>query len=425
MPELESVHPAASVIPRPPITDFEGMPDRGIHAGLDYPRLFCIVCPRGGIPSEFLSNYPNLTRRRENFMKKVWLLLLAGLLMFGCGGGNLSSSSQSPGVVQPGGSIGPVTVNIVDSGVSEVKEVAAAPTATNLRLVISNANLRITSVTSVSVTSGGSGYTSAPTVTFTGGGGLGAAGTATVDNGAVTGVTLTNHGSGYTSAPTVGFTGGGGSNATATAAIGTSTYRQIVDGLTTTSITGLSIPVADGYVFEVVTYSPLSGINRMLKYAKAPNVNITSSGGTITLTLAAMTASFTLPNPAYSGAALNLSATFSQPTPLQSWNLFQQLTAFTSAVHSASGGATDHTGDKALVVTSAGTLHAQGEFYISSSMLDTAGTLTILDSQDTSTVVAHAAERTHDWTVNYPNIDFGDTDISTPLNLVGVTVPIN
>lgn len=69
----------------------------------------------------------------------------------------------------------------------------------------------------VDVTAAGSGYTSAPTVTFTGGGGAGAAGTAVVYNGTILGVRMTAYGSGYTSAPTVGFSGGGGAGATATA----------------------------------------------------------------------------------------------------------------------------------------------------------------------------------------------------------------
>jgi hypothetical protein len=71
---------------------------------------------------------------------------------------------------------------------------------------------------SVTVTAGGTGYTSVPTVVFTGGGGSGAAGTAVLTAQVVTSVTITNAGTGYTSNPTVSFTGGGGSGATATAA---------------------------------------------------------------------------------------------------------------------------------------------------------------------------------------------------------------
>jgi hypothetical protein len=58
-------------------------------------------------------------------------------------------------------------------------------------------------VTTPSVVTGGTGYTSAPPVIISGGGGTGAYATATVSGGAVTGFTLISGGSGYTSAPTV------------------------------------------------------------------------------------------------------------------------------------------------------------------------------------------------------------------------------
>jgi hypothetical protein len=79
-------------------------------------------------------------------------------------------------------------------------------------------------VNRVAVTSGGSGYTSAPTVNFTGGGGSGASAVAVVSGGVVTGVTIINAGSGYTSAPTVSFSGGAGSDAAASASVGTAIY---------------------------------------------------------------------------------------------------------------------------------------------------------------------------------------------------------
>lgn len=56
-------------------------------------------------------------------------------------------------------------------------------------------------ITSVTIDDGGSGYTTAPVVTF-GGGGTGATGTATVVDGAVTEITVTAGGTGYTT-PTV------------------------------------------------------------------------------------------------------------------------------------------------------------------------------------------------------------------------------
>jgi hyaluronate lyase len=75
-------------------------------------------------------------------------------------------------------------------------------------------------VASVTISNQGSGYTSAPTVIFNGGGGSGAVATATVSAGKVIGVTMTGGGSGYTSVPTVSFSGGGGSSARGTAVIG-------------------------------------------------------------------------------------------------------------------------------------------------------------------------------------------------------------
>ena len=75
-------------------------------------------------------------------------------------------------------------------------------------------------VTGVTITNPGSGYTSAPTVTFTTSTGGGTPVTATgsaVLRTEVTSVTVTNRGSGYPSPPSVTITGGGGSGATATA----------------------------------------------------------------------------------------------------------------------------------------------------------------------------------------------------------------
>ena len=68
-------------------------------------------------------------------------------------------------------------------------------------------------VASVTVTNGGSDYTSAPTVTISGN----ATATATISGGKVTTITVTAAGYNYLSPPTITFTGGGGSGAEATA----------------------------------------------------------------------------------------------------------------------------------------------------------------------------------------------------------------
>jgi hypothetical protein len=72
-------------------------------------------------------------------------------------------------------------------------------------------------VNSVTVDTAGTGYT-APVISFTGGGGTGAAADATIDeSGTITAITMTDIGYGYTSAPTVVITDDDGSGAAATA----------------------------------------------------------------------------------------------------------------------------------------------------------------------------------------------------------------
>lgn len=83
-------------------------------------------------------------------------------------------------------------------------------------------------VGSVTVTVGGAGYTTAPTISFSGGGGTGAAATATVSGGAVTKITVTNRGYGYTTAPTVTITADSGDTIT-TASTATSTIEHNPD----------------------------------------------------------------------------------------------------------------------------------------------------------------------------------------------------
>lgn len=77
-----------------------------------------------------------------------------------------------------------------------------------------NANT-LTGITSITVSSGGNGYTTNPTVSIEGDG-VGATATATIVNGSVSAVTVTNAGTGYTQA-TVSFSGGAGSGAAAIA----------------------------------------------------------------------------------------------------------------------------------------------------------------------------------------------------------------
>lgn len=135
-------------------------------------------------------------------------------------------------------------------------------------------------VLTVAVTNGGSSYETAPSVTFSGGGGTGAAATATVNgSGIVTGVTITNPGSGYTSAPTVGFTGGGGSGATATATKG-DIINSVVSELIGIAERLRAVIVADGPNTNddaSIAYSEDFGSSRV--FVVDPWVMVTNSEG--------------------------------------------------------------------------------------------------------------------------------------------------
>jgi hypothetical protein len=78
-----------------------------------------------------------------------------------------------------------------------------------------------TTIASISVTTGGSGYASVPTVLIAapGGGGTTAAATAVVTNGVVTAITVNNRGTKYNlqNPPSITFSGGGGTGASAQA----------------------------------------------------------------------------------------------------------------------------------------------------------------------------------------------------------------
>jgi len=74
-------------------------------------------------------------------------------------------------------------------------------------------------VVKITVATGGSGYSSAPTVVVSGGGGTGAAAVAQMNGTALQAVVLTNAGTGYTSAPAISFSATTGSGAAATATV--------------------------------------------------------------------------------------------------------------------------------------------------------------------------------------------------------------
>ena len=95
----------------------------------------------------------------------------------------------------------------------------------------------------ITITSGGSGYTTPPSVNITApdvAGGIQALASAFIFNGQVVNIAVNNPGSGYTTAPTVSVSGGNGGGATATAELDTVDYELDINGAIRTSTSIIS-----------------------------------------------------------------------------------------------------------------------------------------------------------------------------------------
>jgi autotransporter-associated beta strand protein len=100
----------------------------------------------------------------------------------------------------------------IDNGVHSISTTAGGVHSTVPEVIISGNATAVASLglsaASFTISSGTTIYSTAPTVTITDGGGSGATATAVLTNGIVTSITLTNAGAGYTSSPTIAFSGG-------------------------------------------------------------------------------------------------------------------------------------------------------------------------------------------------------------------------
>jgi hypothetical protein len=114
-------------------------------------------------------------------------------------------------------------------------------TATTIVDAAGTAVVAVGTITSLTLTSTGTGYgATGPTVSFTGGGGTGATATVALIGSPISPVlTLTAGGSGYTSAPLVGFSGGAGTGASATSSV---TLGITAVTVTRTGISYTSLP---------------------------------------------------------------------------------------------------------------------------------------------------------------------------------------
>jgi hypothetical protein len=146
----------------------------------------------------------------------------------------------------------------------------------------------------VDITNGGTGHTSAPTVTAFGGSGSGSAYSATVENGSVTKVIVTNPGSGYLSTDGVvqlAFSGGGSdTSAQATASVSTAGGLGAINitnsgsGYTTSSVISFSggggsgaAAVISGLVSGAITQITIT--NPGTGYISAPTISVTVGSG--------------------------------------------------------------------------------------------------------------------------------------------------
>ena len=139
------------------------------------------------------------------------------------------------------GYVGANTQITVSGGGGSGAIITTAAAGAIVTLIISNAGTGYSSTPTITITSGitgttalvaGSGYTNGTyPLGISGGGGSGCTGTFTISSGGLTSISITNAGTGYTSAPTLSFPGAGaGVNASATATLGTGASATAVIG---------------------------------------------------------------------------------------------------------------------------------------------------------------------------------------------------
>lgn len=231
------------------------------------------------------------------------------------------------------GSVGLVTVTNGGSGYTSPPEVTfSAPNDANgvqatATCSISNGS---GSISTIEVTAGGTGYTAVPTVTISAPneqGGTQATGAAIIQSNAVVGVSVINPGLGYTTTPTVTITGGGGANATANAILA---YGSVISVEVNEAGTGYTSPPTITFTgggganaaaeAALITFAT-GGVSLTLEsggsgYTTAPTIAITGGGGNNATAIATLTGDsvgaviVTNPGTGYTNAA-NLVVTFS------------------------------------------------------------------------------------------------------------------
>jgi len=174
------------------------------------------------------------------------------------------------------------TVGISSAPAGGLTGIATARMIGGINVCNLNVNPQLRSVQSVDVVNSGYGYTTTPLVRFIGGGGSGAAATASIGDGVVGIVTLTSSGSGYTTSPTITFTGISSVSAAATAVVsaaGTITAINITNaglGYTeapTITISDPNLGSTGDFIFnELVTGSSSGTTGRVRTWNSTTNI---------------------------------------------------------------------------------------------------------------------------------------------------------
>jgi autotransporter-associated beta strand protein len=151
-------------------------------------------------------------------------------------------------------------------------------------------------LSSVTLTNAGSGYTVAPGIRITGGGGEGATAIATIGTNGALSITVTNPGTGYTSAPTIllerGHRNGGVDAVVGTVSVATNAYAG---GITKQGAGRLTLTAANTFTGPTVIAAGTLALSGSGTHG-AGNLSLGTSG---ILELAALTAStYTLPSTA-------------------------------------------------------------------------------------------------------------------------------
>ena len=164
------------------------------------------------------------------------------------------------------------TIGVSSAPAGKVTGILTATMISGINVCNLNISDNQKSVQQVVITNPGAGYTLAPTLQITGGGGSGAAGTVFIGDGAVGIVTLTDAGSGYTTAPTVTISapvGAGNTQATAEAVVssaGTITSINITNagaGYTSSPTITIGDPSLDNsgnFKFNEIVTGSITGV---------------------------------------------------------------------------------------------------------------------------------------------------------------------